>query len=71
MGMFDKLAQVVNRFDELNNKLADPTIYDRLTELKEVSSERANLAPLVDAYKEHKEVLANIEEEEALFEEEE
>ncbi len=62
MGMFDKLAQVVHRFDELNNKLADPAIYDRLTELKEVSSERANLAPLVDAYKEHKEVLANIEE---------
>ena len=43
MSMFDKLDQVVKRFEELNDKLSDPSIYDRQSEFKEVSEERGNI----------------------------
>jgi peptide chain release factor 1 len=34
MSMFDKLDAVVKRFEELDEKMADPTIYDRQDEFK-------------------------------------
>ena len=35
--MFHKLDAVVKRFEELNDKLADPTIYDRQDEYKKLA----------------------------------
>ena len=35
--MFDKLEGVVRRYEELTEKLADPTLYDRQAEFKKVS----------------------------------
>lgn len=60
--MFDKLEGVVKRFDELTEKLADPSLYDRKKEFKEVSEERANLEDIVIAFKQYKKVKADIEE---------
>jgi peptide chain release factor 1 len=59
--MFDKLEKVVRRFDELNEKLANPTIYDRQAEFKEISAERSNLEPIVLAFKDYKEKKQAIE----------
>ena len=39
MSMFTQLDSVVKRFEELTEKMADPTLYDRQTEFKEVSEE--------------------------------
>lgn len=54
--MFAKLDQVVKRFEELTEKLADPTIYDRQKEFKEVSEERGNIEDLVICYKEYRKI---------------
>jgi peptide chain release factor 1 len=51
--MFDKLDQVVKRFEELNDKLADPSIYDRQKEFKEVSEERGSIEGLVTCFKKY------------------
>lgn len=59
--MFDKLDGVVRRFEELTEKLADPTLYDRKKEFKEVSEERANLEDVVAAYKTYKKLQEDIE----------
>ncbi|MBD65060.1 MAG: peptide chain release factor 1 [Halobacteriovoraceae bacterium] len=58
--MFDKLDQVVKRFEELNDKLSDPTIYDRQKEFKEVSEERGNIEELVQCYKHYKKIKTDL-----------
>ena len=60
--MFNKLDAVVQRFEQLTEKLADPSIYDRQEELKKVSEERANIEPIVEAYKHYKKVKQELEE---------
>ena len=62
MSIFNKLASVVDRFESLNEKLADPTIYDRQDEFKKISSERANLEEVVNVYKEYKQLKEDIDE---------
>jgi len=62
MSIFDKLDGVIDRFDSLTEKLADPTIYDRQAEFKKISSERANLEEVVIAFKEYKQIKEDIDE---------
>ena len=59
--MFDKLDGVVKRYQELTEKLADPTIYDRQEEFKKVSEERGNIEELVNCYKEYKKISSDLE----------
>jgi peptide chain release factor 1 len=54
--MFDKLESVISRYEVLTEKLADPSIYDRQKEFKEISSERSNIEDVVIAYREYKKV---------------
>lgn len=61
MSMFDKLDGVVKRYQELTEKLADPTIYDRQEEFKKVSEERGNIEELVNCYKEYKKISSDLE----------
>jgi peptide chain release factor 1 len=60
--MFDKLDQVVHRYEELTEKMGDPTLYDRQKEFKAISSERANIEDVVVAYKEYKQLKDDIAE---------
>lgn len=62
MSMFDKLDGVIERFESLTEKLADPSIYDRQDEFKKISSERSNLEEVVIAYREYKQIKADIDE---------
>ncbi|MDC0255936.1 peptide chain release factor 1 [Bacteriovoracales bacterium] len=59
--MFDKLEGVVKRYQELTEKLADPSLYDRQAEFKKISSERANLEEIVDVYGQYKKIRQEIE----------
>ena len=59
--MFDKLEGVVKRYQELTEKLADPSLYDRQAEFKKISSERANLEEIVNVYGQYKKVRQEIE----------
>jgi peptide chain release factor 1 len=59
--VFDKLDEVVKRYEILTEKLADPTIYDRQDEYKKISSERSNLEEVVAEYKEYRKVKSDLE----------
>jgi peptide chain release factor 1 len=61
MSMFDKLDAVVKRYNELTEKMADPTLYDRQTEFKQVSGERSNIEDVVQCYLEYKKVKSDLE----------
>ncbi|AYF43654.1 MULTISPECIES: peptide chain release factor 1 [Halobacteriovorax] len=60
--MFDKLDSVVQRFEVLTEKMADPTLYERQTEFKQISEERSNLEDVVVAYKKYKQIKEDIAE---------
>jgi peptide chain release factor 1 len=59
--MFAKLDQVVKRFEELTEKLADPSIYDRQTEFKAVTAERGNIEDLVECYKKYRKIKGDLD----------
>lgn len=59
--MFNKLEAVVHRYDELTERLADPSIYERKKEFREVSEERANLEELVETFKVYQKVKSDLE----------
>ncbi|OFZ13389.1 MAG: peptide chain release factor 1 [Bdellovibrionales bacterium GWA2_49_15] len=52
--MYDKLEKVARRFEELTEKMADPTLYERQTEYRAITSERAQIEELVQTYREYK-----------------
>ena len=62
MSMFDKLDQVVERYQTLTEKLADPSIYDRQKEFKKISSERASIEDVVICYKKYRQIIEDINE---------
>lgn len=59
--MFNKLDAVIRRYEILTERLGDPTLYDRAQELRETNTERANIEPIVNKYKEYKKMVADIE----------
>lgn len=52
MDLEEKLRQVKERYDELNQAMADPSIYDRPQEYAELTIEHTQLKELVEDYKE-------------------
>ena len=61
MSMFNKLDAVVRRYDELTEKMGDPTLYDRQEEFKATSEERANIEELVETYKKYKKIKSDLD----------
>lgn len=59
--MFNKLDMVVKRYEQLNEKLADPSIYERQKEFKQISEERANLVDIVETYKKYKKIKSDLD----------
>jgi peptide chain release factor 1 len=62
MSIFNKLEDVVDRFNTLTEKMGDPTLYERQEEYQAITKERSNLEDIVAAYKEYKQVKADVEE---------
>lgn len=62
MSIYDKLEGAVRRFDQLTEKMGDPTLYDRQDEFKKLSTERSHLEEIVIAYNEFKKIRADIDE---------
>jgi peptide chain release factor 1 len=60
--MFHKLDAVIVRFEELNEKLSDPTLYERQSEFRALNQERSHLEEIVATYKEYKRVKEDLEE---------
>jgi peptide chain release factor 1 len=67
--VLDKLAEVEQRFDEIDGLLADPAVLADRQRYRDLMIERGSLAPIVEKYREHQQARARQEESRALLEE--
>jgi peptide chain release factor 1 len=67
--MFDKLEAVEKRFVDLDHLLADPEIIAKRGEFQKLSKERADIVELVEAFREYKIVIADLDANKPLLEE--
>jgi peptide chain release factor 1 len=65
--MFTKLEEVEKRFEQLEERLADPALAGRPQDFRALSKERSDLADLVETYRVHKQVIAEIADNRALL----
>lgn len=52
--MFDKLEDLLHRFEEILNELNEPTVAEDQKRFRALMKEQSDLTPLVEAYKEYK-----------------
>ena len=68
--MFDKLEDILLRFEEIMNQLSEPDVANDNNRFRKLMKEQSDLAPIVDAYKAYKQANQNIEDSLAMLEEE-
>ena len=68
--MFDKLEDLLIRFEELMSELASPGVTDNPTRFRKLMKEQSDLTPIVDSYKAYKKAKKDIEDSLAMLEEE-
>ena len=67
--MFDRLKALEERYEELNNLLADPQVASDVNKLREYSKEQADLEEVVNCYRQYKEVVRQLEDARSMLEE--
>lgn len=68
--MFDKLEDLVRRFEEILNELAEPGVTDNQKRFRSLMKEQSDLTPLVEAYKEYKKCTRDVEDSLLMLDEE-
>ncbi len=68
--MFDRLEDLLHRFEEIMNELAEPGVTDNQQHFRELMKEQSDLTPLVETYKEYKKCRQDAEDSLAMLEEE-
>ena len=68
--MFDKLEDLLVRFEEVLNELGEPGVTDNQVRFQKLMKEQSELQPLVDTYKEYKENKETIQDSLFMLEEE-
>lgn len=68
--MFDKLEDLVNRFEEVSNLISDPDVISNQSKWQKLMKEHSSLTPIVEKYKEYKNAKDTIEESLMILEEE-
>lgn len=68
--MFDKLEDILLRYEEVLNELSEPDVLNDQTRYQKLMKEQADLEPIVVKYKEYKEKKTGIEDSLAMLEEE-
>lgn len=68
--MFDRLEDLIRRYEELMLELNDPMIANEQNRFRKLMKEQSDLAPIVEAYKEYKQCNETIEESLMILEEE-
>ncbi len=68
--MFDKLEDLLIRYEELMSELSEPEVANDPNRFRRLMKEQSDLTPIVEAYKEYKQNRQNIEDSLALLEEE-
>ena len=68
--MFDRLDDLLRRYEELMLELNDPSIANDQVKFRKLMKEQSDLTPIVEAYKEYKECKETVEESLAILDEE-
>ena len=68
--MFDKLEDLLIRFEEIMGELNEPNVTGNQERFRKLMKEQSDLTPIVDAYKEYKACKQDIEDSLAMLEEE-
>ena len=68
--MFDRLEDLLQRFEELMLELNDPTVASDQERFRRLMKEQANLTPIVEAYREYKKCKETVEESLMILDEE-
>jgi len=59
--MFDKLEDLLHRFEEILNELNEPTVAENQARFRALMKEQSDLTPIVEAYKEYKKCNETVE----------
>lgn len=68
--MFDRLEDILLRFEEIMNQLSEPDVANDTNRFRKLMKEQSDLAPIVESYQEYKQAKQNIEDSLAMLEEE-
>ena len=68
--MFDKLEDLLRKFEEIMNELSEPTVADNQERFRALMKEQSDLTPIVNAYKEYKKCNQDIEDSLSMLESE-
>ena len=68
--MFDKLEDLVRRFEEITNELTEPSVVNDQNRFRKLMKEQSDLQPLVDAYTEYRKCQETVEDSLAMLESE-
>ena len=68
--MFDKLEDLLRKFEEIMNELSEPTVADNQERFRALMKEQSDLTPIVNAYKEYKKCNQDIEDSLGMLDEE-
>ena len=68
--MFDKLENLLLRFEDIMQELLSPGVTDDAKRFRELMKEQANLTPIIEAYKKYKKAKQDIEDSLLMLEEE-
>jgi len=59
--MFDKLEEVVKRYEELDRRLSDPDVFNDRQNYQSLTSERSKIEPIVESYQRYCKVRQDIQ----------
>ena len=68
--MFDRLEELVDKLDTINNQLTDPDVVTDQNKFRKLMKEQSDLVPIVDKYKEYKDAKSTREDSLEILEEE-
>ena len=68
--MFDRLDDLLMRFEDIESELADPSVVSDQNRFRKLMKERSDLEPIVEAYREYKKCKETVEESLEMLEEE-
>ena len=68
--MFDKLDDILKRYDEIMEQINDPNVVNDQDNFRKLMKEQSDLTPIVESYKKYKEAKQTVEDSLAILEEE-
>lgn len=68
--MFDKLEDLLRRFEEIQNELSEPSVVSDQNRFRKLMKEQNDLTPIVEAFQEYKREKKNVEDSLLILEEE-